>query len=151
MEIRLAETIRAPIAKVYTLANDIDRAMEWLPAGVKVEKLTEGPLRVGTRYRETRKVLGRADTEVYEITVYDPPNRSEVYADGTKGTAGRGAFRFRIDFAPAGTGATRVELTGAVTGMGCLGVILYPVIRGILRRHSVADLAGLKAWIERQP
>jgi len=151
VEIRIAETINAPLQKVFALTNDIERAGEWLPAGVKVEKLTEGPLRLGTRYRETRKVLGRIDTEIYEVTIYDPPKRSEVWADGTKGTAGRGAFRFRIDFVPAGPNATQVDLTGTVTGMGCLGVILYPVIRGVLRKHSTADLAGLKAWIERQP
>jgi carbon monoxide dehydrogenase subunit G len=151
VEIRISETIHAPVERVFALTNDFDRAGEWLPSGVKVERLTEGPLRVGSRYRETRKILGRLDTEVYEVTVLDPPNRSEVYADGTKGTAGRGGFRFRIDFAPEGTGATRVTLIGSATGMGCLGVILSPVIRGILRRHTVADLAGLKAWIEGQP
>ncbi len=151
MEFRFTETIKAPLEKVFALANDIDRAMEWLPAGIRIEKLTEGPLRAGTRYRETRKVLGRFDTEIYEVTVYDPPHRSEVFADGRQGTAGRGEFRFRIDFAPEGSGATRVTLSGSVSRLGCLGLVMYPVIRGILRRHSVADLAGLKAWIERQP
>jgi len=151
VEIRLAETIRAPIEKVFALANDIDRAEEWLPAGVKIEKLTEGPTRAGSRYRETRRVLGRLDTEIYEGTDYDPPHGSEVVADGTKGTAGRGLFRFRIDLAPTGLHDMRVELTGTVTGMGCLGVIAYPIVRSVLRGHSVADLAGLKAWIERQP
>jgi len=150
VEIRLTETIRAPIERVFALTNDIDRAEEWLPAGVKIEKLTDGPTRAGSRYRETRKVLGRLDTEIYEITVCDPPNRSEAVADGTKGTAGRGLFRFRIEFSPAGPHATRVDLTGTVTRMGCLGVIAYPLIRSVLRGHSAADLAGLKAWIERQ-
>lgn len=151
MEIRISETIHAPLAKVFALANDIDRAEEWLPAGVRVEKLTEGPTRVGSRYRETRKILGRLDTEIYEVTVYDPPNRSEVVADGANGTAGRGHFRFRIELTPTGSTATRVNLTAAVSRMGCLGVIAHPVIRSVLRGHSVADLAGLKAWIERQP
>lgn len=151
MEIRISETIHAPLGKVFELANNIDRAEEWLPGGVRIEKLTAGPTRVGSRYRETRKVLGRLDTEIYEVTVYDPPHRSEVVADGVNGTAGRGLFRFRIDLTPAGSRDTRVDLTGTVTGVGCLGVIAYPVVRSVLRRHSIADLAGLKAWIERQP
>lgn len=150
MEIRLTEVIQAPLEKVFALANDIGRATEWLPAGVRIEKLTEGPVRAGTRYRETRRILGRYDTEIYEITVYDPPNRSEVLADGRQGTAGRGEFRFRIDFAASGPDATRVTLTGTAARMGCLGALLGPVIRGILRKHSAADLAGLKTWIERQ-
>jgi carbon monoxide dehydrogenase subunit G len=151
VEIRITETIHAPVERVFALANDIDRAMEWLPAGVRIEKLTESPVRVGTRYRETRRILGRDDTEIYEVTVYDPPRRSEVCADGAQGTAGRGLFRFRIDFASTGPDATRVELAGSATRLGCVGVVFHPVVRSVLTRNTVADLAGLKAWIERQP
>jgi carbon monoxide dehydrogenase subunit G len=150
MEFSVTEVIRAPLARVFDLTNNIDRAMEWLPKGVRVEKLTEGPLRLGARYRETRKILGRDDTEIYEVTVLDPPRRSEVTADGAQGTAGRGLFRFRVDFAAEGADATRVSLTASATRLGCVGVLLGPVVRGIMRRHSVADLAGLKSWIERQ-
>jgi carbon monoxide dehydrogenase subunit G len=150
VEIRLTETIRAPLDRVFALTNDLDRAMEWLPAGVRVEKLTPGPTRAGTRYRETRRILGRDDTEEYEVTVHDPPRRSEVCADGRKGTAGRGEFRFRVDFAAAGPSATTVTLVASATRLGCVGLLLYPVVRGIMRRHSVADLAGLKDWIERE-
>ena len=135
----------------FALTNDIDRAMEWLPPGIHIEKLTPGPTRAGSRYRETRKILGRVDTEIYEVTVHDAPKRSEVCADGAKGTAGRGLFRFRIDFFAAGPDATRIELTASATRLGCVGVVLYPVIRGILKRHTIADIAGLKSWIERQP
>lgn len=151
MEFRHTETLRAPLEKAFALTHDIDRAMEWLPPGIRIEKLTPGPTRVGTRYRETRKILGRVDTEIYEVTVYDPPKRGEVCADGTKGTAGRGFFRFRIDFFAAGPDATRIELTASATRLGCVGVVFYPVVRGIMKKHIVADLAGLKAWIESQP
>ena len=151
MEIRIIETIHAPVEKVFALTNDIDRAMEWLPNGVRIEKLTEGPLRLGTRYRETRRILGREDVEIYEVTALDPPRRSEIQADGTQGTAGRGRFRFSVEFEAAGDSATRVALIGSATQLGCLGVVMYPVIRGILKRHSIDDLAALKSWIERQP
>jgi len=151
LEFRLTEIIKAPRERVFALTNDIDRAMEWLPAGVRIEKLTEGPVRVGSRYRETRTILGRDDTEIYEITVYEPPHRSEVFADGRQGTAGRGEFRFRVDFAEAGPDSTRVDLVATAARLGCVGVILYPVVRGIIKRHTVADVAGLKAWIESQP
>lgn len=150
MNFTFTETIHAPLDRVFALANDIDRAMEWLPAGVRIERLTEGPVRVGTRYRETRRILGRDDSEIYEVTAYDPPHRSEVRADGSQGTAGRGIFRFRIDFASAGAKETRVVLNGSATGLGCLGIVLYPVVRGIMKKHIIADLSGLKAWIEKQ-
>lgn len=150
MHFTITETIKAPLERAFALTNDIDRAMEWLPAGVRIEKLTDGPTRLGSRYRETRRILGRDDTEIYEITVYDPPNRSEVFADGRQGSAGRGEFRFRIVFEAAGPDATRVTLTASATRLGCAGVLLYPVVRSILKKHTIADVAGLKSWIERQ-
>lgn len=150
MHFRFTELLHVPLEKAFALTNDIDRAMEWLPAGVRIEKLTPGPTRAGSRYRETRRILGRDDTEIYEVTVYDPPNRSEVCADGTKGTAGRGEFRFRVDFAAEGPDATRVVLNGSAARLGCVGILLYPVVRGIMKKHIVADLAGLKAWIEHE-
>jgi carbon monoxide dehydrogenase subunit G len=150
MRFRFTELLHVPLERAFALTNDLDRAMEWLPAGVRIEKLTPGPTRLGSRYRETRRILGRDDTEIYEVTIYDPPHRSEVCADGTKGTAGRGEFRFRVDFAAAGPSATTVTLVATATRLGCGGLLLYPVVRGIMRRHSVADLAGLKAWIEKE-
>ena len=151
MNFTFTETIQAPLDRVFALANNIDRSMEWLPKGVRIENLTPGPVRLGSRYRETRRILGRDDTEFYEVTAYDPPRLSEVTSDGTQGTAGRGLFRFRIEFSSAGPDATRVALHGSATRLGCLGVVMYPVVRGIMKKHIVADLSGLKAWIEKQP
>ncbi len=150
VNLQITAIICAPLERVYALSVDIDRASEWLPADVKTEKLTEGPIRVGTRYRETRPILGRSDTGVYEVTILDPPKRSEVFTDGTRGSAGRGLFRFRLEYEPVTENSTRVTLSGSVTGLGCLGVIAAPLVRRIMRRNMVADLAGLKAWIERQ-
>jgi uncharacterized protein YndB with AHSA1/START domain len=151
MKTRITGVIDAPIEKVFALIADIDRAREWMPADAKVERVTPGPLRVGSRYRETRPVMGKPDTEEYEVTAFDPPNLIEVYADGTKGTAGRGGFRIQIFLDRAGPGATKVKMKGFVSRMGCLGIIAYPVIRGIMRQHLIADFAAVKAWIERQP
>jgi uncharacterized protein YndB with AHSA1/START domain len=65
MQLEIREVIRAPLERVYALSTDIDRAREWLPSEVLTEKLTDGPLRVGTRYRETRPIRGRLDTPIY--------------------------------------------------------------------------------------
>jgi len=151
MKTRISGSISAPMGKVFALITDIDRAREWMPPDATVQRLTEGPLRVGTRYRETRTVMGKPDTEEYEVTAFDPPNMVEVYADGTKGTAGRGGFRIQVFLDHQPNGATKVTMKGFVSRMGCLGVIAYPVIRGIMRKHLLADFAAVKAWIERQP
>lgn len=151
MKTSISGSINAPIEKVFALIADIDRAREWMPSDATVQRITDGPLRVGSRYRETRPVMGKMDTEEYEITAFDPPNLIEVYADGAKGTAGRGGFRIQIFFDRQGPGATQVKMKGFVSRMGCLGIIAYPVIRGIMRKHLKADFAAVKSWIEKQP
>ena len=142
MKLEIHDVVRAPIERVYALSTDIDRAGEWLPKDVVVEKLTDGPARVGTRYRETRPVLGRRDVRVYEITILDAPRRSEVFA-------AEGGFRFRLDYEALDASTTRLTMTGTVTGLGCLGVLAAPLVRRVMRKNMALDLAGLKAWIER--
>ena len=134
--------MRVPIERVWALSTDVERTREWLPAGVLVEKLTEGPLRVGWRYRETRTILGRRDTRVYEVTALEPPRRSEVASrDG-------GEFRFALEAEALDVGTTRLTLRGAAE-LGCLGVLAAPLVRHVLRKNMEADFRGLKAWIER--
>lgn len=139
----LQAVVRAPLERVFALSTDIDRSREWLPKDVVTEKLTEGPARVGSRYRETRPVLGRLDSRVYEITVLDVPRRAEVLSSGG------GEFRFRMDYEALDASTTRVTMTGSVEGLGCLGVVAAPLIRHVMRKNMDVDLAGLKAWIER--
>lgn len=143
MKVELRDIVRAPIERVYALSVDFDRAREWLPPEVAVEKLTEGPPRVGFRYRETRPVLGRRDVRVYEISVLEPPRRSEVFAAA-------GGFRFRLDYEGVDASTTRLTMTGEAAGLGCFGALAAPLVRRVMRANMAKDLAGLKAWIERQ-
>ena len=148
MRIRISSTIDAPRETVFARMNDLDRAGEWMP-GCMVERRTPGPVRVGARWRETRRVFGRDWTEEYEVALLDPPERIEVFADGRKGTTGRGEYRFRLEFEVDSASRTRVTMTGSATGMGVRGVILAPIMRAIMRRDMVVDLAAAKSWIER--
>lgn len=43
--------IERPIEEVFDYLSDQTNELQWNPAVVSMEKLTEGPVRVGTRYR----------------------------------------------------------------------------------------------------
>ena len=145
MQIALQAVVRAPLEQVYARSIDFDRVAEWVPPGVRVERLTDGPLRVGFRYRETRPILGRLDTQVYGVTVLDPLRRSEVVADSP-----RGRFRLCLDYEAVDAATTRLTLVGEASGLGCLGILAAPLVRHVLRKNMTADLEGLKSWIERK-
>lgn len=63
-----------PVDEVFAYLSDPDRLHEW-QGTTDVRVLTDGPVGVGTRIRETREILGRKLTQTVEVTDHDPPRR----------------------------------------------------------------------------
>jgi hypothetical protein len=64
----LCRAIDAPVPRVFDLATDFAGSDRTISAITRVEMLTEGPVRIGTRFRETRAMFGREHSEVLEVT-----------------------------------------------------------------------------------
>lgn len=148
--LELALTIQAPPAAVFAAATDLDHFGDWMQGFVRVERLSDGPLREGSRFREVRKMFGKEAAEHFEVTRFEPPKRLELFVDGSKGASKRGEYRFVHTFEPLEEGrATRVTLTGTIDGMGPLGAVFGFLFKGMFRRALQRDLEALKAWVER--
>ena len=50
--------IRRPFEEVFAYVGDLRHSAEWQAGLSEVRKVTEGPLRVGTRFTVVRKLLG---------------------------------------------------------------------------------------------
>src|SRR5712691_5056086 len=77
--IRFANTIdidRQP-DDVYAFLADLEHTPEWNWAITGTQKITPGPVGVGTRYRQERSVPSPA-IEMIEVTGIDAPRRIEV-------------------------------------------------------------------------
>nr|WP_294692750.1 SRPBCC family protein [uncultured Friedmanniella sp.] len=86
-------TIGAPIEKVWAVATDVERWPELIGGIEKVELLTDAPFGEGTRWRETRRMFGRAATE--EMWVADiEPGRSYTVAADNQGVRYISTFTF---------------------------------------------------------
>ena len=72
-EFTLSKRIDAPAESVFDIVADIERLPEVVRAITKMELVTEGPVGVGTRFRETRVVMKREHTEEMEISRFDRP------------------------------------------------------------------------------
>lgn len=73
--------IAASPGRVWESITDL-RDMPRVLSGVqKVEVLTEGGFGVGTRWRETRKMLGKEATEEMTVTECVPPDRYVTVAE----------------------------------------------------------------------
>src|SRR5689334_10465002 len=99
LELSVSREIAAPPARVFAVASDLRNAAGRVRAITKLEVLTDGPIRVGTRFRETRKMGRREATEEMEVLEMDPPRS---YAFGCESCGCR--YRMEMRCVPKGAG-----------------------------------------------
>lgn len=124
-QLRLTQHVDAPAASVWAVLTDVEHAADTLSGVEAVEMLTEGPYAVGTRWRETRTMMGMTASEQMEVTEVEDGHRTVVAAQN-----GEVAYRtvFTVREKPTGTDLTMVfgaempaqrgltKLLGAVMG-----------------------------------
>jgi len=140
----LSERIERPPADVFRLLTDPGRVLTWLPEVLRLEPLTEGPPAVGTRFRESRRVMGREAQAELEIAAYEPPTRYAV-RNVTSGVETTYTYALRPD--ASGT-AIRLVCDVRASGPRRLSALLPSQV---LRRQDRHHLEQLKAAAELTP
>ena len=144
--IKVSRDIAAPVEDVFALFTDIEHGAAHV-SGIKgVEMMTFGEFRLGTKWGETREVLGRLDDAVMEITAFER-NRSYTITHHKAGVRVDTVFTFEP--APAGT---RVSIEFALNPQGLPLALLSPLewaIAGKVREVLAHDLLDLKNSIEK--
>ncbi len=142
---KITKDVRAGIDDVFELFSDIPKTAERVRGIERVEVLTEGPVRAGTRWRETRIVFKREATEELEMTSLDR-NKSYAVEGESCGIQHRTEFRF----IPQGDG-TRVEVEFVSRPLTLLAKLTSPLgwlMLGAAKRCVDQDLEDLKAFVE---
>ena len=143
--ITVTDILAAPVEDVFKAFTDLEHQAGRV-SGIKgIEVLTTGGFRLGTRWRETREVLGRIDDAEMEVTQFAQNAGYPI----THEKAG-----VRIDtvfaFAPAGDG-TKVSITFSLENQGLPPGLLTPVswaIAGKVKEALGRDLTDMKKAIE---
>lgn len=145
--VECSERINAPVPKVFQVATDLANAPQWSTQIRKMELLTNGPVGVGTRFRETRVMFGKEASEEMEITGFQP-NRSY-----TLGCCNHGCQYTTVLSFDEESGGTRVTMKfGAVPQSffaKALGFLMGPMMKGMLTKCLKQDLSDLKATCEK--
>ena len=133
--------IGRPIEDVFAFLADFENVPKWNYAIVETRKVSEGPVGVGTIYRQVRSVPSRSE-ESFQVTAYVPPRHLEIQGQ-------LGPFPSRLSYAldalPGGTRVTNsVELK--LRGPGRL---LGPVAMPRVRDAVGANLRKLKELLDR--
>ena len=132
--------ITAPAEKVFDYVTDVRREPEWNPQLRQAEKLTPGPIGVGTRYRVR---FGRGiGTAIIENTGFDRPRNWSAVS-----TSRRLDVRFHGQVTEA-LGGCQLAVRNELFPHGVLRA-LSPLLRLLIRRSWEQDLRAIKTITER--
>lgn len=131
-------------ADVFAYLDQLERHGEWQAGIVSTTDVTPGPVRVGTRATDLRRVPGGMKTKVtYQIVEHDPPRRTRF-----EGTNGPVRVAGTVTVEPLDGGA-RCKLTLELDFRGRgIGVLFAPLARRQAAREVPADQQRLKQRLE---
>jgi uncharacterized membrane protein len=140
MEWTHTQMIDAPVERVWELATDVTAWPEFMPTMQSVERLEEGPLRLGATAMIKQPGQRRALWTVTEMA----PGHTFSWESRRRGMTMTG-----IHLVEAEGAATRSTLTLRMTGplTAVLGPLLAPLMRRVLRTENAcfADRAQRQA------
>ena len=110
--------LAAPRAEVFAAMSDFKNLAGRIKGITRVEMLTDGPVRVGTTFKETRIMFKREATATMVVEVFDAPN---AYALGCTECGCKHLSAFR--FADAPGGGTDVTMTFEVVPRVCVSSV----------------------------
>ena len=123
---------------VFEFLADIRNEKRWNPRVLSIEKVSDGDIGAGTRFRGTYRGLGSLDTQLND---FEPPGRLSFVSRGP---------RMHIDgtfLLTAGQEGTIVSLEAQLKPKGTLR-FAAPIMAPVLRRQNLAAGVRLKAALE---
>ena len=137
----MKETITRTPQEVFAFITNPENASKVMESVTESVVLTEGPLGVGTRFRETRMMNGKEAVAELEVVGFEPGQRYAV-RNVTEGITST----YTYTFSPA-DGGTAIDLECEVTAGG-LKKLMVPVVASILKKEDGDHLQQLKAAME---
>jgi hypothetical protein len=147
MHCSVERLIAAPREIVFAVAIDIPRWPEVISSIDRIELLTPGPIVIGSRFRETRRMFGREATEEMRISALTPPEHFVLTAEN-HGT------RYRAEhILTRAQDATRLTLVFSGEPVSVFARLLSPLgqlMLGHVKKQLEADVGDLKRAAERR-
>jgi carbon monoxide dehydrogenase subunit G len=144
----LTQHINASPEKVWAVISDIPGSAATLSGIDSVQMLSEGPYGEGTRWKETRTMMGRQETVEMWVAEADPPRSTTV-----KAHQGGAAYTTRFSLAGRDAGTDLTVTFGAEvlkpTFLSKVGMALFGKLGMSFTRKALGkDLAEIAAKAE---
>jgi len=132
--------LNQPVEQVFAFLVDTGKVTAWQANLIKLEQITEGPWRLGSRFHEVRR-LGKKDSDIEgEVTALEPNKRFETT------TLTQPQVIVNYFFEPEGSG-TRLTRRFVMLTRGLMRW-MEPIIRNSIQKDAVADFESLKRVLE---
>lgn len=138
--------VQAPPERVFAVFSDLEDLPQRIPAIVRLEKLTPGPVGVGTRFRETRRMFGKEHAEEMEFLAFEPGKSYTIGAQSC-GCEYRSLFTFEAE----GNGTRVRQEFGArplTFGAKVMGFLMGWMMAGSMKKAMLQDMESLKRVLE---
>jgi uncharacterized membrane protein len=144
MVVNSVEIARRP-EEVFAYVDQVDRHPEWQEKLVSAKRQTEGPLRVGSRIDQVRRVPGGPREFTIEVTEHDPPSKISWRAlNGPVRPVGT------VTVEPLADGSrSRFTVQIDMRGHGLLGKLIASLASRDVAKQVPKDHARLKELLER--
>ena len=153
---RITHRVEGEPERVFRALTDPAIAHSWMPGLVRIDRVgvehyseEEEPLRVGSRYRETRMIFRKEATEEFEVTELVPPTRLGLVVDGRKGSSRRGEYAFAYTLAPDHDG-THITLDAEIRKLNPVFALFARLFGATYRKAIMKDLEALGAYLRRE-
>ena len=132
--------LKRPVEQVFAFLADYQNLRTWQSNLIENEQLTEGPFRVGTRFREVRRT-GPGQSEIHgEITDFEPNKRFSTKTS----TKPQVTVSYSLD---GENGGTRLNYKFVMLTSGMMR-LLEPLIAGSIKKDTNLDFQKLKNILE---
>lgn len=132
--------LNRPVDQVFAFLADYQNLRTWQSDLIENEQLTEGPLRLGTRFREVRRTGPGKSVIQGEITDFEPNKRFSTRTS-TKP-------QVTVSYSLEGeNGGTRLNYKFVMLTSGMMR-LLEPLIAGPMKKDTESDFQKLKHILE---
>ncbi len=137
----LNEWINAAPEQVFSFMTDPAKAPQVIESVQQMQKLTDGPIRAGTRLRETRLIKGEEAQTDLVVEAIEPPHHYVVSAEQEGITV-----TYTYTLRPENQG-TQILLQADVSSGG-LKKLMLPLVASVMKREDGDHLHHLKTAVE---
>lgn len=141
----LSISINATPETVFATVSDVENSPNRIDWYEKVDMLTDGPVRVGTKWREIRRMYNKQSVEEWTMTAFESPHYFSACCDSQGYDV---EWTMRVD--PENDGS-RLTLNMTTKPRTFIGKLMAPVewlMSAMCKKMVRKDLESTKAYIE---